>query len=694
MIVTVPTGYEALSNGELVSKKAEGNSTTFHWLLEVPHSLYLVSLVIGEYTITEEDCDGIPLRYYVPVGREADTDRSFSKTCKMMRFFVEKFGTYPYKAYTQSCVTNFTFGGMENTTATTLTDLTLHDARAHLDFRSCPLVAHELAHMWWGDFVTLKTWSQLWLHEGFATYLDPCFVEFDEGREEFSYRLLLNAERYMSEDSSRYRRPIVTNVYEFPTNMFDAHSYPGGSWRLHMLRHQLGDEVWWRVLKHFLTKHAKGVVETVDFQRAIEDITGDPMDQFFDQWIFKAGYPEFKVSQSWDAKRGMLKLTVKQHQKAINETPEFFVVPVDIGITTEKASFSFEILVEQREQTFYLPVPDKPLMIEFDPGLWVLKTLDFDRPEDMLRYQLKHAKEAMSRIEAATTLAKKGTPSAIEALKEAVLKDSFWGVQTRAAKALGTIPGKLALEALAACTKAKHPKTRRGVAEALRSYRDEQAAEALLPLLEKDESYFVEAAAALSLGKTKSEKAFAALKDALSKDSFREVIRAGVLAGLADLDDERGIPLAIEWAAYGKPYLARIAALAALGKFGKYREHRKDILDAIVAVFKEPFDALSYRPYIAAISALVVRGHSDAVPHLQSIASSDPRSRFRQRARRAINAIHTGKDKGDELRKLRDDFEKLQRENITLRDRLTKLETSVTPPKPSKTSTRRKPKTK
>ena len=694
MIVTVPQGYEALSNGELVSKRAEGKGITFHWLLEVPHSLYLVSLVIGKYTITEEDCDGIPLRYYIPVGREADAERSFSKTCKMMRFFIEKFGVpYPYKAYTQSCVTNFTWGGMENTTATTLTDLTLHDARAHLDFRSCPLVAHELAHMWFGDLVTLKTWSQLWLHEGFATYLDPCFVEFDEGRDEFSYRLLVNAERYMSEDSSRYRRPIVTNVYELPTNMFDAHSYPGASWRLHMLRHQLGEEVWWKLLKQFLTKHAKGVVETVDFQRAIEEITGDPMDRFFDQWIFNAGYPEFNVSQSWDSKRGMLKLTVKQKQKAIDKTPEVFHVPVDIGVTTEKSSLSFEILVEQREQTFYLPVTDKPLMVEFDPGLWVLKTLDFDRPEDMLRYQLRHAKEAMSRIQAATTLAKKGTPNAIEALKEAVLKDPFWGVQTRAAKALGTIPGKLAIEALAACTKVKHPKTRRGVAEALGNYQDELAADALLPLLKEDESYFVEAAAAISLGKTKSAKAFAALKDALSKDSFREVIRAGVLAGLAELDDDRGIPLAIEWTSYGKPYLARISALAALGKFGKYRENRKDILESIVAVFKEPFDALSYRPYIAAIAALVTRGHPDAIPHLQSIASSDPRIYFRQRARRAIKSIHAGKDKGDELRKLRDDLEKLQRENITLRDRLTKVEASVTPAKPSKARSRRKPKT-
>ena len=560
--------------------------------------------------------------------------------------------------------------------------MTLHDERAHIDFRSDPLVAHELAHQWFGDLVTCKSWSHAWLHEGFATYLDPLFAEHDLGPDEFAIRMLQNAETYFKEDATRYRRPIVTNVYELPFDLFDAHLYPGGAWRLHMLRHQLGDEDWWRVLRHFLINHREGVVETVDLQRSVEAVTGDPMDAFFDQWIFKAGYPEFKVAQAWEEERKLLKLTVKQTQEADKDTPDTFHVPVDVRITTSKGSQTYKIQIDQREQTFYLPCPERPLAVEFDPGNWVLKKLVFDRPEKMLRHQLKHAPEAASRIEAAHALAKKGTPTAIQALKEAVLTDPFWGVQAQAAKALGTILGEQALEALAACTKVKHPKARRAVAEALGNYRDERAVEALLPLLKRDESYFVEAAAAFALGKTKSEKAFQALKDALKKDSYREVIRANALAGLAELDDERGIPLAIEWASYGKPYTVRIAALAALGKMGKYREHRKDILEAITAVFKEPVDALSFRPYIAAIRALVERGHPDALPHLQRLADADPRPKVRLRARRAIKAIREGKDKGDELKKLREDLEKLQKENIKLRDRLARLEASLKPPTP------------
>jgi aminopeptidase N len=695
LIVTVPQGFETLSNGKLVARKDDKTTTTFHWLQEIPHSIYLVTLVIGKYTILREDCDGIPLEYYVPPGREEDGKRSFSKTAKMLRFFVNKLGVpYPYVKYAQIIVTNFTWGGMENTSATTLTDLTLHDVRAHLDFRSEPLVAHELSHMWIGDLVTCKTWSQAWLHEGSASYLDPCFVESEEGRDEFAYRMLEEAEQYMQEDATLYRRPIVTNLYDLPTHLFDAHLYPGGAWRLHMLRHVVGDAAWWRVLHHFLTQHAKGVVETVDLQRSVEAVTGDPMDSFFNQWIYKAGYPEFKVSQSWEAEDRTLKVTVTQTQKEDDVTPAVFEVPADFVVTTEKGNATFKLQVNQREQTFYLPVAEKPLMVEFDPGCWVLMKLDFDRPETMLVHQLKHAKEAMSRIEAAKTLATKGTPTAIEALKETVLRDPFWGVQAQAAKALGTVPGELALQALVACTKVKHPKARRAVAAALGNYKDERAAEALLPLSKKDDSYFVEAEAATSLGKTKSPKAFAALEAALAKDSFREVIRLGVLAGLAELDDDRGIPLAIRWSTYGKPYPVRVGALSALGRLGKYREQRKDILDAIVTVFKEPFDALSWRPYVAAIAALSTRGHPDAMPYLQQVATSDPRPSFRRRAERAIQAISVGKDRGEELKKLRDDVEKMDRENVKLRDRLTKLEATLKPQasiKPKKQAKAAKP---
>ncbi len=692
VIVTVPKDYETLSNGELVSKKKQATKTTFHWLLDVPHSIYLVSLVIGKYTITEEVCDGVPLRYYIPVGHEANANRSFSKTCKMLRFYQDKLGVpYPFKAYTQICVANFTFGGMENSSATTLTDLTLHDERAHMDYESDGLVAHELSHMWFGDLITTKTWAHAWLHEGYATYLDPLFIEFDKGKEEFLYEMLENAERYMREDASQYRRPIVTNVFELPMHLFDAHLYPGGAWRLHMLRHILGEETWWKVCRHFLLKHAKDVVETVDFQRSIEAITGDPMDSFFEQWIYEAGFPEFTISQSWDADQKLLKLVVKQTQKPENKTPEVFVVPIDVHLTTEKETKEFKIKVEQREQTFYLPITENPLMVEFDPGYWVLKKVTFDRPETMLRYQLKHAKEIMSRIEAAKTLAKKGTHTAIEALKEAVLKDTFWGVQVQAATALGSIPDETAMQALIACTKVKHHKARRAVATALGNYRDDRAAAALLPLLKEDESYFVEAAAALALGKTKSKKAFSALQTSLTKDSFREVIRAGILRGLAELDDERGIPIACEWASYGKPYSIRNVALEVLGKLGKYRPDRKEILDAITAVFKEAPDALSFRPYIWAISALAERGHSDALTHLLNIQNNDPRPKFQIRARRAIKKIREGKDKGEEIKRLREDMEKIQKENVSLRDRLSRLESNVFPPKKATSRKRAKP---
>src|SRR5712692_9509253 len=179
-----------------------------------PHSTYLMTLVVGEFSERTELVAGIPVQWYVARGREDDVQRSFGDTPEMVRFFSQKLGvSYPWNKYAQIAVSDFVFGGMENTTATTQTDLTLHDARAHLDFSSNGLVAHELAHQWFGNLLTCKHWSHAWLNEGFATYFDALFHEHHKGPDEFRYAMHQNAKGYFREDGEHYRRPIVTNVY-------------------------------------------------------------------------------------------------------------------------------------------------------------------------------------------------------------------------------------------------------------------------------------------------------------------------------------------------------------------------------------------------------------------------------------------------------------------------------------------------
>ncbi|MHC4841533.1 MAG: M1 family metallopeptidase, partial [Planctomycetota bacterium] len=316
VVAYVPNGMTSFSNGELVEETIDGDWQVHHWKHNVPHVAYLVTLVIGDYVKYEDEWDGIPVTYYVPPGREKDGKRAFGRTPEMVKFYSEKIGVrYPYAKYGQITAADFIFGGMENTTATTQTELTLHDERAHLDFSSEPLVSHELAHQWFGDYLTCRDWSHAWLNESFATYFEAMWWEHSRGDDEFKYYLDTDWRMYLAEDAGSYRRPIQTNVYREPLDLFDRHLYQKGCVILHHLRSMLGDRLWWKVINFYVTRNAEQSVITQDFATALEEVTGRNFDWFFDQWIFGGGHPAFSVKAKWDQKTKHLEFSVLQTQK-------------------------------------------------------------------------------------------------------------------------------------------------------------------------------------------------------------------------------------------------------------------------------------------------------------------------------------------------------------------------------------------
>ena len=673
VIVTVPSKYFALSNGRLLDIREGPDLKTFHWSQEVPHSVYLVTLVVGEYVQLKEEVNGVSIEYYVPPGREEDAYRSFGNTPDMVKFFAEKIGVeYPYNKYAQVVVSDFIFGGMENTTATTLTDTTLHDSKAHLDFSSDSLVAHELAHQWFGDLLTCRDWSHAWLNEGFATYFEALYEEYHKGRDEFLYSMRETADTYLEEDRSRYRRPMVTNVYGRPIDLFDRHLYEKGALVLHMLRYVLGDKLFWKAINHYTTKHREGIVVTSDLQRSIEEATGRSLDWFFEQWVYRAGYPQYKVDYTWESETSMARIAVSQTQ-AIDDTTPLFRMPINIDLVSDDAS-SFTIEISEKEQVFHFPMKSKPQLVRFDPENWVLKTLEFKRPKEMIIYQLKNDRSSAARIAAANDLANDGSPEAITALREALIGDGFWGVQAECARALGKIRSAQALGVLKEGISVSHPKARRAVVAAMGEFRDEQVTEALAPVLEGDESYFVEAEAAKSVGRSRSARAFDLLSQALTKESHNDVIRAMTFEGLGELKDERAVPLALEYCRYGKHPAARNGAISCLGKLAETSEKQKEvIIDTLIDLINDPW----LRAQISAISALESIKADKALPHLEQLAESALDGRVRRRSREAMTRIREGRDRGDDVNKLREDMEKLQDENRRLRDRLDKLEAQV-----------------
>ncbi|MDQ3368517.1 MAG: M1 family metallopeptidase, partial [Myxococcota bacterium] len=428
--VTVPANLFALSNGVLVSDQVTGDRRTLHWRLDVPHSCYLVTLAVGDFATIETKWRDVPVVYYVERGKEAAAERTLARTPEMLELFSKRFGvTYPYPRYAQVFVADFIFGGMENTSATTLTDSVLMDERAALDYDIDSLVAHELAHQWFGDLVTCRDWGEGWLNEGFATYAEYIWREHHEGRDAADLELAEWAEGYFGEDSGRYRRTIATKLFEEPIDIFDHHLYEKGGRVLHMLRHHLGDDAFWGALAYYLGKHRHGVVESRDLARAVSEATGKNLDWFFSQWVIDgAGHPELGVHIKWDGETKLVTISVEQQQKVEGRTP-LFRIPMKVRFRVGDADVDVPLEIVDAKHVFHLPITAEPTQVIFDPGRVVLAHMKVDKPEPLWVAELAHATLGIDRAVAANALARRGGPAAERALAAALQQDPYWAVR-------------------------------------------------------------------------------------------------------------------------------------------------------------------------------------------------------------------------------------------------------------------------
>lgn len=678
--VTVPARFNTLSNGALLSETDNGDgSKTWHWKHDVPHVTYLVMLAVGEWILVEDEWDGIPVNYYAYEEDLSRAKNSFGQTPDMVRYFSEKIGVrYPYAKYAQVAATDFIFGGMENTTATVQTDQTLHDDRAHLDFSSNPLVSHELAHQWFGDLITMRDWSHAWLNEGFTTYMECCWTQEEHGDEEFQWYMLHEMENYLAEDKSNYRRAIVCNRYDEPIDLFDRHLYEKGACVQHMLRSILGERLFWKALKHYTEKHAGGYAITQDWQTAIEEATGRNLDEFFNQWIYGGGHPEFKLSFSYDKDKLLASLTISQTQEADNLTVECYKVPITIRfvkIGDDASAHETCVELAQRDQKLHLPLDFEPDFVTFDVGNWITKTLDLSSiSEGMLTKQVGHDLDVIARVHAARELGKRSTRRACVALIETMKAEAPWFVHAECAKALGSIGTPTALGGLLESLNIEHPKARRAIVAALGEFREPAAASALLSILEKDDpSYHVYAEACHSLGKTRDERAFDALtKAATYEKSFNDVIPTGALDGLLQLENSRSVDAMKACAARGNSNRLRLNALMRIGKLGRLLDEREQ--HDVRRFLEDTLDETAFFPSIGAIGGLGALANTAAIPALRRKLNHAVDGRIQSRCRKVIEAL-AGKSTSDQqASKLRDELGELKKQNAKLADRLDRLE--------------------
>ncbi len=610
MTATVEPSMFVVSNGKLLETKNNSDGTkTYHWKMDTPHANYLTSIVVGEYGEIKGDYLGVPVITYLFPNEVKDGAASVSKLPAMVKFFSEKLGVkYPYVKYSQTMAEGFG-GGMENISATTMTPTMIHDERTLLDFDSEGLQSHELAHQWFGDYVTCREWSEIWLNESFATYMQALWDENSKGHDFFLYSdVRSNQNAYFGAWNQGNRRPIVTKYYTNADALFDTYAYPRGGAVLHMLRKHLGDELFFKSLQHYLQTNANTPVQTEELRIAVEETTGQSMDWFFDQWLYKMGHPIFEVTQGYDAAAKKLTVDVKQTQKidVMNEYPqvEFFQTFVDIEID---GAVHKVWIKPQAENVFTFDSPTKPLLVDFDNEGTLIKQLKFEKSTEELIYQFKFDKDVLGRVWAMNQLVprwrNKDTSDGdkrqiLAALVQRMTTDPVWMVrrdliQTVAAPqnptAVNPAPANFdaaTIAALNAAAKDANSNVRAAAIAGLGRLQDAKYADTFLAAL-NDRSYGVIDSAALALARTKDARAYDALAKLVETNSWKDRIRIAGLNGLAALGDKKALDIGFKYKEKTYPAAVQSGALGVLAGAGKGDER---VYPLLLENFKKALD--------------------------------------------------------------------------------------------------------
>ena len=670
IVCRVPDGMTVLANGRRMGEEKDSSTglVAVRWLQDKPHVNYLIAMVAGYVKGIEDRHRDVPLAFYTPASQIAQAKNSFKETREVMEFFEKEIGVpYPWAKYYQVVVDDFTWGGMENTSLTILTDRTLHRDETEQLGSSRGLVAHEMAHQWFGDFVTCKDWSHLWLNEGFATYYEILHGGHKEGRDELLYGMYQAAKGFINAPNDT--NAIVRRDFNNPEEQFGFHAYPKGAWILHMLRSELGDDLFRRCVKTYLERHAFGNATTDDFSKILEEISGRSFDQFFDQYVYHAHHPELGVSYSWDERSKLAKLSIAQNQK-LSDDVLLFTVPLTVRFQGKSGRVDRLVRVKEKAEDFYFPLPEAPEVVRIDPELALLAKTSFTPPTPMLYAQLADKKDMIGRLIAVEQLS--GKKEALEKLKGTLNNDPYWGVRIAASQSIRAVGTDEALQALVASVKQPDARVRRQVTQDLAGFYRETSRDALLRLAREDKNPDIRSAAIGGLGAHHTPEVHDELLKFLRSDSYRASLANGALTAIRAQDDSRFIAPLLETLRDNEAkwptsvFMRGLETLAWLSRNEEKKDSAREFLVARVNSAKRGVQR-------AALSGLGTLGDPKAISVLETFASLPKESFERNLAEKSLAVLRDAKKPGAELGSLRGDFLKLQRENQALRKEFDEL---------------------
>ncbi len=369
--ITVRNDFISLSNGKLISSVANEDSTrTDYWRQDIPHAPYLAMIAAGKFSVIKDWWRNISLDVYVEEDKKEKAEKIFKNTSEMIEFYSRILNyDFPWDKYSQIVVKNFVSGAMENTGAVVFGEFILNFRNEQHRIKNESVVAHELSHHWFGDLVTCESWANLPLNESFATYFEYLWIEHKYGRFEADNHISDNFNEYNFERFFK-NKDLIRFYYKHRDNMFDAHSYQKGGLILHMLRYTVGDDAFFKALNLYLKTNEYKAVEIHNLRLAFEEVTGEDLNWFFNEWFLNKGIPELKITYGYIPETKKASIKIEQTQN-LNKAP-LYKIKTSVDIYFPDTLINKKIVLTKQTQIFEFTVKEKPLFINFDPNNAIL----------------------------------------------------------------------------------------------------------------------------------------------------------------------------------------------------------------------------------------------------------------------------------------------------------------------------------
>lgn len=511
--MTVPSKYVTLSNGKLISQKPAGAGLrTDTWKMDKPNAPYLFMMAVGDFKIYKDHWKNKEVNYYLEPAYAPFAKQIFGSTPEMINFYSQKLGVdFPWNKYSQIVVRDYVSGAMENTTATLHGEYVQKTAREMLDdnySQGESTIAHELFHQWFGDYVTAESWSNLTVNESFADFSETLWAEHRYGKDEGGAHIYENQVSYLNSKDAKTKN-LVRFHYVDKEDMFDVVTYQKGGCILNMLRNYLGEDAFFSGLNLYLRQNALGNAEAQQLRLAMEKVSGQDLNWFFNQWYYGSGNPDLKIDYKWDEASKTESVYLAQTQ-----AEQTFILPMAIDIYAGGKMERHQVWMKAKTDTLTFKLASKPNLVNVDGDKVLLAQKTDSKTDEEYVFQYFNAPLYLDRLEAMMALSGKQGDAGAKKVMLAALKDKYYGLRTLAIRNINLSNNEIKQAALPMLT----------------------------DIAQHDQKNTVKAAAIITLGKFKNSADLPLFKNALASQSY--AVQGAALSALAAQKPDEALQLA------------------------------------------------------------------------------------------------------------------------------------------------------